>query len=68
MLVLIWVQIVCKSYLSHAGYFFMLMLSSADFFKKQFILVHYESVKQFRPTFVGPNCLQMLSAEDKSRH
>ena len=50
-------------------------LSSADFFKK-FFQEHYDSVKQFgsrsRPAFVGPdldpNCLQQLSADDKSHN
>ena len=44
---------------------------SENFLKKIF-QEHYQSVKQFESRSVGPdldsNCLQRLSAEDKSRH
>ena len=59
----------------HAGYFFMLFLLSADFFKmnffNKFFQENYYSVKQFDRLSVvpdlGSNCLQRLSADDKSR-
>ena len=62
----------------HAGWFFMLLLSSADFFKinffKKIFQEHYHSVKQFGSRsgqysvspYLVPNCLQRLSADDKS--
>ena len=63
----------------HSGYFFVLLLSSADFSKLLF------SINFFRNTFrvsnildsdedqgsvgphLGPNCLQRLSADDNCR-
>ena len=65
-------------YYLHAGYFFMLFLSSADFllinFLKRFFQEHFHGVKLLYPDqdwhLVGPdlgsNCLQGLSANDKS--
>ena len=53
----------------HAGKFFMLLLSSADFFKinffKKFFQERYQSVKQFVGPDLGTNCMQRLSAGNK---
>ena len=65
-----------KNNFLHADFFFILLLSFADFFIyillfKQFFPKHHQSIKLFKnPDFVspylGPKCLQRLSADDKS--
>ena len=52
---------------------FMLLMSSADFFQNylfQEILEYFQSVRQFGSRSVGPDlgpdCLQRVSADDKS--
>ena len=44
----------------------MLLLSSADFLKKNSFRNTYQSVRKFGFR-LGPNCLQRLSADVKSR-
>ena len=54
----------------HAGQFFMLLLSSADFFQKNFLVAffqeHFKSVKRFGSRSGPTLCLKSLSADDKS--
>ena len=50
--------------------FFILLLSLADFFINILLFEHHQSIKLFKnPDFVspylGPKCLQRLSADDK---
>ena len=62
----------------HAGHFHMLLLSFADFFKNELfsemnfsfqkILSGTISVSNGLDSYLGPNCLQRLSADDKSRY
>ena len=64
----------------HAGYFFMGLLSSADFFKinflKKFFQEHHQVSNILDPDQdqhcvvpdLGPNCLQRLLTDDESRH
>ena len=61
----------------HADFFFILLLSFADFFInislfEQFFRKHHQSIKLFKnpdvvSLYLGPKCLQRLSADDK-RH
>ena len=54
----------------HAGYFFMLLVSSADFFSKNAISVSNsldpDQDQHSVSADPGPNCLQRLSADGKS--
>ena len=64
----------------HVGYFFMIFLSSADIFKINFLIKLFWNIIRVSNSLdldqdqhsvgpdLGPNCLQRLSVDDRSRH